>query len=115
MKITTPPPSNFHVEYLDVAQHWHGPSELYAGGDALLTRLYEGWQLGNTVWREEHWFAGMRSVTVYHFDLNKGEEQTTIPVINNPFVHRLVQRLPQEQIIPITEREEHHEERKLSD
>ncbi len=85
-------PTNFHVEYMDVAQHWSPQSERYAGGDALLTAIYDGWHIGDTIQRETKWFAGMRFVNVYHFELKREEEIRVMPVIDNPFVDRFIQQ-----------------------
>lgn len=82
--------SDLHFQYADVIQHWHCDSQPHAGGDALLTALYSGWQVGETVLQEDHWFAGMRYVAVYHFALTRGGETMIMPVINNPYVTRFV-------------------------
>lgn len=82
--------SDFHVDYRDVTQHWHPQSQRYAGGDSLLTALDEGWEMSDTIVRREHWFAGMRSVTVYQFEMTRGDEKMTMSVINTPYVTRLI-------------------------
>lgn len=110
MKETMPTSSNFHTEYLEVTQHWHNLSEKYAGGDALLTRLYDGWEICETVWREDHWFAGMRAVTIYHFEIKRGDDREILPVVNNPYVNRLIVRAPRLQVQDIVERDTHREE-----
>jgi hypothetical protein len=82
--------TNFHVEYMDVTQHWSPTCEKYAGGDALLTALYNNWQMENTVTREDCWFAGMRLISVYHVPLKREGEEQIISVIDNPYVSRLM-------------------------
>ena len=88
--------SDYHVQYLDVVKHWHALSERYTGGDALLTALYNGWEMIGEIVRESHWYAGMRSVTVYRVSLRRDDEQQTMRIIHNPYVSRLVHesRLP---------------------
>jgi hypothetical protein len=82
--------SNYHVEYLEDVQHWHPASQPYAGGDNLVGALYEGWEMSNVVAREEHWFAGMRFVAVYHVELNRDGETLIMPVIFTPYITRLL-------------------------
>lgn len=83
--------TNFHVEYMDVVQHWHSESQPFAGGDSLLTALYDGWEMSDIVVREEYWFAGMRSVKVYHFELSRGDEIMVMPIIDTPYLTRIIQ------------------------
>ena len=82
---------NFHYAYMDMIRYWHPDSERYTGGDALYTALTEGWEIGGSIHYEEFWLMGGRLVVVYHFDLKRGEESLHMPVINNPFVQRLVE------------------------
>ena len=81
--------SNYHVDYVDVTQHWHSQSQPFAGGDCLVTALFDGWSI-STISRETHWFAGMRSVSVYTFELKRGDETQTMPVIHTPYVTSLI-------------------------
>jgi hypothetical protein len=82
--------ADFHVEYMDVTQHWHPESEPFAGGDALLTALYDGWRMLKDVTCETHWFAGMRQTNIYYVDLVRGDERMTMPVTHNPYVDRML-------------------------
>ncbi|GAB4522906.1 MAG: hypothetical protein OHK0046_36130 [Anaerolineae bacterium] len=82
--------TNFHVEYMDVTQHWNEKSEQFAGADGLLTMLYNGWEMKKKVKRQEHWFAGMRAVCVYHIELERNGETVTMPVIQNPYIGRML-------------------------
>jgi hypothetical protein len=82
--------TNFHVEYMDVTQHWCATSEKYAGGDCLLTALLEGWTMSPHIRRETKWFTGSRFIHVYHFVLSRDDEQMVMPVITNPFVEKFV-------------------------
>jgi hypothetical protein len=70
--------------------HWNPQSKTYAGGDQLATALFLGWQLPDAVFVERHWLSEGRHVLVYHFKLTRGGESMTMPVINNPYVSRLV-------------------------
>jgi hypothetical protein len=80
--------TDFHVEYSAVHRHWHPSSEVYAGADALITALQNGWTLMEPVFEEEFFHAGTRRVTVYHATLVRGEESRIMPVITNPFIRR---------------------------
>lgn len=82
--------SNYHADYLDVTQHWNKNSESYAGGDALVTLLLNGWKLDSNVSVETKWYTGMRQGLIYHMVLVRDDEKITIPVINNPYITRLV-------------------------
>jgi hypothetical protein len=86
--------SNAHFQYLDVVRHWSAISEPFAGGDALITRLNDGWQLKETVFVEEYWHAGVRLVTIYHFELERDGETEKMPVLSNPYVNRILRDLP---------------------
>lgn len=81
---------NLHAYYPDMMQYWSPTSEKFATGGALLTRLRKGWQISNICYAEEFWHAGTRPVVVYHFDLMRGDETETIPVLNNPYVTRMI-------------------------
>lgn len=72
-------------------RHWHAASEYYTGGDALLTALEEGWQMPSVVYRQDHLLAGVRTVSVYHIDLTRADIATTMRVIVNPFIAKLLQ------------------------
>lgn len=82
--------ANAHVSYIDVTQHWSPSSEHYAGGDQLVTLMFDGWELDDTVYLEEKWIGGLRHVKVYHMTLRRGGDVLEIPVLYNPYVVRLV-------------------------
>jgi hypothetical protein len=84
------PHSNFHVEYMDVAQHWHAASEEYAGGDALVTLISNGWTMKRDVYVEKREFAGLRSISVYHVELEKDGKTIKMPVVRNPYINRVL-------------------------
>lgn len=94
---------NAHFEYMDVNRHWHPRSEKYTGGDALITRLNQGWQIRDEVYEEEYWHAGARLVVVYYFELEFQGEVESMPVLSNPYVRRILKELPLT-VLPITER-----------
>jgi hypothetical protein len=83
-------PANWHYAYRWITRHWHAASERFAGGDSLMTALNGGWQIVPPVVAETHWRAGTRCVMVYTFELKRGAETMTMPVITNPFVERLI-------------------------
>lgn len=80
---------NFHFDYIDITRHWSPISQRYAGGDALVTFLSDGWAMSEQVYREEHWNSG-RVVNVYYFELHRDGESVMMAVISNPYVDRLV-------------------------
>jgi hypothetical protein len=84
--------SNYHVDYVDVTQHWHSQSQPFAGGDSLVTAIFDDWLI-TSVSRETHWFAGMRSVSVYTFELKRGDETQIMPVIHTPYVTSLIRKI----------------------
>lgn len=80
--------TNYHVQYIDIStQYWHPESEEYAGGDHLTTALYHGWEIVKCV-ETKRWYAGMRFVRIFQFELSKGENTMVMPVIHNPYVER---------------------------
>jgi hypothetical protein len=81
---------NLHSHYPDVCKHWSPVSERFAGGDALLTKLRDGWDIDGAIYAEEFWHAGTRPVMVYHFQLSKGKETMQVPVVSTPYVRRLL-------------------------
>jgi hypothetical protein len=96
--------ANLHVSYIDVAQHWSPTSESYAGGDQLVTRIYEGWEMQPVAYLEHKWYAGQRGIKVYHVTLVRDNEGIEMPVIDNPYVLRLFDQMDIK-IVPIEERE----------
>ncbi|MBN8621384.1 MAG: hypothetical protein J0L63_20890, partial [Anaerolineae bacterium] len=73
------------------------------GGDALCTALDEGWQIEDVVGYEEYEHIGARGTCVYYFELKRGDEQMTMPVIGNPYVGRLVSIMAFK-LVPVTAR-----------
>jgi hypothetical protein len=90
--------TNHHVDYMDLTQHWHPESEPFAGGDALVTLLEKGWEMQREIQVEKREFAGLRSVSVYHVMLKRGEETIRVPVVRNPYINRVLRTGDFEQI-----------------
>lgn len=86
-------PSNYHVEYMDVFQHWSQDSERFGGGDALITAMMMGWELEPTIYMEYKHFGGNRRVRVYHCRLTNRSEEMEMPVVHNPYVNRLIRQM----------------------
>jgi len=83
--------NNFHMQYNDMtSQHWDSQSESYAGGDNLMTALHQGWDIEHCV-EVKHWYAGMRFVKLYQFELARDGKSMTMPVIDNPYVVRFIE------------------------
>ncbi|MBI5667561.1 MAG: hypothetical protein HZC41_06095 [Chloroflexi bacterium] len=74
----------------DIYRHWQPQSEYYAGGDALATALYLGWQASDIVLLERRWQGGSRRINIYHFELSRGDDTMAMPVLGNPYVERLI-------------------------
>src|SRR5690349_16393131 len=81
---------DLHVEYPDIYRYWSPLSEKFAGGDCLFAAIYCGWAVNPVVYREEHWHSESRAVYVYHFELVLEGRLVTMPVIDNPYVNRLI-------------------------
>lgn len=86
-------PSNYHVEYMDVTQHWSPDSERYGGGDCLITMMLRGWELDRKVLMEYKWFGGNRRVRIYHCTLTRAGDRIVLPVVHNPYVNRLIRTM----------------------
>lgn len=91
-------------EYLELRRHWHAGSEKYAGADAFVTAITQGWKVDGDIYLEEHWHAGSRLVVVFHVELVSGDERMTMPVLSNPYMRRVMRRLATK-VRPIEERD----------
>lgn len=80
--------ADFHVDYSEVHRHWDARSERYAGADALITAISNGWQMLEPVFEQEFRHSGMRRITVYHATLERNGERIVMPVLTNPFIRR---------------------------
>ncbi len=83
-------PSN-RFEQMD--RHFSPVSELYAGGDQLMTALRRGWQMDMLVFRADHPLGTTRHVSIFSFVLRRDSEKMTLGVVANPYITRLVNEL----------------------
>jgi len=84
--------SNYHVEYMDVTQHWCEHSEKFAGADALITAINDGWAINGNVEYETIYFADSRPQYVYYINLKRDDETLTMPVLHSPYLNRMISR-----------------------
>jgi hypothetical protein len=83
-----------HEYYTRQPRHWDPQSEPYTGGDSLLTALRTGWTIQNNhVIEHKISLSGGRMTTIYYVLLMKATHRRIMPVITNPFVERLLERL----------------------
>ncbi|HYO89544.1 MAG TPA: hypothetical protein VER79_12915 [Candidatus Limnocylindrales bacterium] len=80
--------SDFHADYSEMHRHWDSRSERYAGGDALITAISNGWRLMEPLFEQEYWHSGMRRISVLHATLERSGERMIMPVLANPFISR---------------------------
>lgn len=85
-------PEGTHHTYTETDRHFHARSQSYAGADCILTAQRNGWLLANIAYREDHELRGGRFTTVYHFKLIRHTETMIMPVVNNPFVTKMLER-----------------------
>ena len=81
------------VHTSDLTCHWCPQSQRYAGGDALLTYLNNGWEIQGNIYCEEYWHGGSRRILIYYFVLARQGECVTMRVLTNPLVDRLLDKL----------------------
>ena len=81
------------MEDINFYRHWHPKSEHFAGGDSLATALIRGWVLKEPIVVDVYWCAGARQVKVYHCDLVRNDEHMHMPVLDNPYIDRLIQHM----------------------
>ncbi len=96
---------NAHYQYMDFQRHWCPLSEPYAGGDALVTFLNDGWKIRGPVFLEQYWHAGVRMVTIFHCSIERNGTSEAMCVLSNPYVERLLNTLAVE-ILPISQRQQ---------
>lgn len=84
---------NAHFSYMDAVTHWCPRSQRFTGGDALITCLDKGWEIEPEVFYEEYGQTGGRQIVVYYFELHRDNETVRMPVVNNPYVERLIHAL----------------------
>ncbi len=81
------------MEDIDFYHHWHSNSERFAGGDCLATALMRGWVLKGPIIMDVYWCAGSRRIKVYHCDLVRDGEHMSMPVLDNPYIDRIIQHM----------------------
>ena len=86
--------NRFYSFYTDRPCHWSPQSQRYAGGDALLTFLDEGWIIQGDIGYEEDWHGAARHTLLYTFTLVRRNQRVTMCVIGNPLVERVLSELP---------------------
>jgi hypothetical protein len=84
-------PKKIHEHYTSTDRHWHSKSEpVYTGGDSLLTAQRNGWRLLNLTYEKIIQLNETRSVKLIYFQLIRGSERIVMPVLENPFVFRIL-------------------------
>jgi hypothetical protein len=74
----------------DKYRHWHPQSQKIAGGDCLRDALSLGWTLNPLVMVDTVQRSGGRRIHLYYFELTRGDECVTMPVVSNPYVERVI-------------------------
>ena len=83
--------TNTHEKYTATYQHWCPQSEIYSGGDHLISAFREGWELvDDLVAVQQYWKSGSRPVSIYHFVLERDGETMIMPALHNPFIERFI-------------------------
>lgn len=85
-------PEGTHRTYTETDRHYHPRSERYTGADSLLTAQRNGWHIVDVAYREDFLLRGGRVTTVYHFKLVRYGETMLMPIVNNPFVTKMLHR-----------------------
>jgi len=93
-----------HEHYTRTHRHWCPRSEAYTGADSLLSAQRQGWRLLGLAYQEKVMLGAGRYTNLYHFKLAREGEVVLMPVINNPFVQRLL-KTHNIAIVPIIEAE----------
>lgn len=80
-----------NANYYLKRRHWCPLSEKYTGVDSLLDALLLGWVIDKHVQYQEVWHSTRPSV-VYYFNLIRGQESVTMPVISNPLIPSIIRK-----------------------
>lgn len=83
-------PQGLHEFYTANDRHWHAGSERYTGADSLLTAQRNGWRLLDLAYEQIIELRGGRSTCVYYFHLIRHSERILMPIVENPFIHRML-------------------------
>lgn len=81
------------IPYVETRRHWCPQAEHYTGLDSLVSAVAGGWVISGRVFRHETWRGGTRPTIVYYFELKRGHLVVTMPVISNPCVGPLIDRI----------------------
>lgn len=85
-------PDGSHTYYMRTARHFCAQSERYTGADSLLTAQQNGWRLFGIAYREDVMLLGGRHTTLYHFKMVRGRQTLIMPIVENPFVLRMLKQ-----------------------
>jgi hypothetical protein len=77
-------------------RYWNGHSSAYGTGDQLLGLLRANWQIAS-IGRVTRLHHG-RCFTTFQFELTRNDALTTMIVVYNPFVQRLVNHRLQQSV-----------------
>jgi len=83
-------PEGNHEKYTNTDRHWCPLSERYTGADSLLAAQRNGWRVLQIVYEETIILRGGRSTSIYYFMLIQNSQRIVMPVLNNPFVQRML-------------------------
>lgn len=85
-------PKGSHEHYTSTDRHYCPKTETYTGADSLLTAQRNGWHLVGVAYRETIIFGGGRHTCIYHFELHRLGETLMMPIVENPYVGRLIEQ-----------------------
>ena len=97
-------PTGYTVPEEDMPRHW-STSEKFAPADALVGALEQGWRIYGIVFRQEYWHTAGRRVPVYNFKLERDGQVTSMVVVENPFITRLLDEM-KVRVVRINERKQ---------
>lgn len=87
------PLASVNLEDKGIYRHWSPGSQIFVGGDTLLTALDGGWKIAGSVLRQEYSCISKRRTYVYHLELHRDAERGAMKVVENPWVTRLLHQL----------------------
>lgn len=76
-----------------IYRHWSPVSQIFVGGDTLLTALDSGWEITGIVLRQQYLCSSNRCTYVYHVELHQNGERNSMKVVENPWITRLLHQL----------------------
>jgi hypothetical protein len=83
-------PEGIYQRYTTDDRHWCPRSESYTGADSLITAQRNGWQMIGLAYQQQILLRGGRYTTLYYFELERAGEHVLMPIVNNPFVTRML-------------------------